>query len=189
MKLFKLSLLVSFSLFLSLNAASSDESYVFEAKGEFAKELKSLVEKYSKDENVTVNVYENSVPHKDSRFLSTGVDRNIDYTAKEGEKIYKANCLACHGEKGEKRTSATAKRLSKMSGEEIYYSFQAYVSDLSHGGGQRIVMAPIAARISSKELGYIIAYLKGENDFIFKNDDLQNTNIQRNPTNQGTYLK
>ena len=48
MKFMHFSLLACFFAF-SLNAAD-ESSYIFEAKGEFAKELKSLVEKYSKDE-------------------------------------------------------------------------------------------------------------------------------------------
>ena len=48
MKFVRFSLLAYLFTF-SLNAAD-EPSYIFEAKGEFAKELKSLVEKYSKDE-------------------------------------------------------------------------------------------------------------------------------------------
>ena len=48
MKFMHFSLLACLLTF-SLNAAD-EPSYIFEAKGEFAKELKSLVEKYSKDE-------------------------------------------------------------------------------------------------------------------------------------------
>ena len=47
MKFVRFSLLACLLTF-SLNAAD-EPSYIFEAKGEFAKELKSLVEKYSKD--------------------------------------------------------------------------------------------------------------------------------------------
>ena len=50
MKFMHFSLLACLLTF-SLNAAD-EPSYIFEAKGEFAKELKSLVEKYSKDAKV-----------------------------------------------------------------------------------------------------------------------------------------
>ena len=45
MKIFKISFLACFFAF-NLNAAdkANDDTYVFEAKGEFAKELKSLIE-------------------------------------------------------------------------------------------------------------------------------------------------
>ena len=168
---------------------ANDETYVFEAKGEFAKELKALVGKHSKDEDVEVNVYKTTPNVGDSRFLGIGINKNIDYSTEQGKKIYDKKCLECHGEKGNKRPYAGVKKLSKMGGKEIYYSFQAYYSDPTHGKAGRIIMQPIAASTSSEELGYIIAYLKGEDDFIFKNKAMENTNISRNPTNQGTYLK
>lgn len=185
-KLLKLSFLAC--LFISFCDAN-DETYIFEAKGEFAKELKTLVEKHSKDEDIEVNVY-NATPNVgDSRFLSIGINKNIDYSAEQGKKIYDKKCLECHGEKGDRRSYAGARKLSKMSGKEIYYSFQGYYSDPTHGKAGRIIMQPIAASTSSEELGYIIAYLKGEDDYIFKDKAMENTNISRNPTNQGTYLK
>ena len=64
-KLLKLSFLAC--LFISF-CNSNDETYIFEAKGEFAKELKALVEKHSKDEGVEVNVYNTTPNVGDSRF-------------------------------------------------------------------------------------------------------------------------
>ncbi|MCR8699840.1 c-type cytochrome [Campylobacter ureolyticus] len=185
-KLLKLSFLAC--LFVSFCNAN-DETYIFEAKGEFAKELKALVEKHSKDEDVEVNVYKTNSNVGDSRFLGIGINKNIDYSAEQGKKIYDKKCLECHGEKGTKRSYVGVRKLSKMSGKEIYYSFQAYYSDPSHGKAGRVIMQPISASTSSEELGYIIAYLKGEDDYIFKDKAMENTNISRNPTNQGTYLK
>jgi len=185
----KRSLLVCFLLLSFLKA---EESYVFEAKGEFAKELKELVEKHSKDEGVDIKVYQAPSGNQnvgDDRFLGIGLNTQIQYSKEQGEKIYNDNCLKCHGENGTKRSASGVRRLSQMSGEEIYMSFNAYVNDPSHGTGHRVTMAPIADRITSTELGYIIAYLKGEDDFIFRKYEQTNTNISRNPTTQGTYLK
>ena len=106
-KLLKLSFLAC--LFISFCEAS-DETYIFEAKGEFAKELKALVEKHSKDEGVEVNVY-NATPNVgDSRFLGIGINKNIDYSTEQGKKIYDKKCLECHGEKGDRRSYAGAKK-------------------------------------------------------------------------------
>ena len=81
MKIFKISFLACFFAF-NLNAAdkAGDDTYVFEAKGEFAKELKSLIEKHSKDENVTVNIYKNT-PNAKGNIISGGtkINRNINY--------------------------------------------------------------------------------------------------------------
>ena len=78
MKIFKISFLACFFAF-ALNAAdnASDDTYVFEAKGEFAKELKSLIEKHSKDENITVNIYK-SAPAAGGKTHSGKVNRNIN---------------------------------------------------------------------------------------------------------------
>ena len=51
-------------------------------------------------------------------------------------------------------------------------------------------MQPIASKIQSQELGYIIAYLKGEDDFIFQTSDEPNdSDISSSPTSQGAYIK
>ena len=174
--------------FMMISVLFAEESYVFEAKGEFAKELKALVEKHSKDENIQVNVYENKEVG-DSRFLGVGLNRNIEYTAKIGEEKYKTQCAKCHGEKGEKLASSGIKKLSQMSGDEIFTSFNAYYSDPTHGKGARSVMQAISSSTKSNDLGYIIAYLKGEDDYIFHSSKSENNNIQTTPTEQGTYIK
>ena len=179
-------------LMMSCLMANDEESYVFEAKGEFAKELKALVEKHAKDENVQINVYENKNTNNvgDSRFLGVGINKNIEYSAKIGEEKYKAQCAECHGVKGEKSASTGSKRLSNMSGKDIFASFNSYLSDGSHGGSARIIMQGISAKTSSTDLGYIIAYLKGEDDFIFNSArEVENSQISTSPTEQGTYIK
>jgi len=183
-----------FSLFALILTAllAQDDTYVFEAKGELAQELKEVVNKHAKDGNSDIKVYKAPQERvKDSRFLATGLNKNINYNAQKGEEIYNAKCLRCHGEKGTKLTNAGVRRLSQMTGQEIFTSFNAYFSDDSHGQSARIAMQPIAASTSSTDLGYIIAYLKGENDYIFtgSDDETENSNISTNPTEQGTYIK
>lgn len=180
-KIFKFSFLVCF---LSSFLLSNDDTYVIEAKGEFAKELKDLAQKYSKDENSDIVIY------KKSSNLENDPSKSIKSSLQEGKKLYEKKCIDCHGENGTKRSYAGVRKLSQMSAEEIYYTFRKYYSDPSHGGAGRISMQPISGSTTSDELRYIIAYLKGESEFLpGKKDKMQNTNISRNPTNQGTYLK
>ena len=47
-------------LFIAIALFATDDTYVFEAKGEFAKELKALVEKYSKEGKIEAKVYQKS---------------------------------------------------------------------------------------------------------------------------------
>lgn len=127
---------------------------------------------------------------KDGRFLGIGIDKNIEYSASIGKSMYDNKCARCHGEKGEKRAGIGTKKLTQMSGKEIFASFNAYLTDPSHGKASKLVMQPIASKLQSQELGYIIAYLKGEDDFIFQTSDEPNdSDISSNPTSQGAYIK
>ena len=177
--------------FLTLmHAANEQESYIFEAKGEFAKELKALVEKYSKDSNVSINVYENAPQTQSGRFLNIGVDSRANYNAKRGEELYTANCSKCHGEKGEKRASAKSRKLTSLSADEIERVFGEYSSDPEYGGQLKDLMRTVASSTSYNDLGAIIVFLKGKDALKFINGGSvnQNTDVSTTPT-QGSYLK
>ena len=187
MRLFKVLFLVCF---VSFSAFSADEpSYVFEAKGEFAKELKALVEKYSKDENISINVYEKA-PAQDSsgKFLNIGIDSNRKYSAEKGKELYAKNCASCHGENGEKRAYGASEKLTNLSVDDIEAAFSGYLSDPQYGGNMRDLMKPVAARTTYKDLGAIIVFLKGSDALIHKNDAQENTEVSTTP-NQGSYLR
>lgn len=172
----------------SLLFSADNDKYVIEAKGEFGKELKNLVEKYAKDENVSINVYQKD-DSNDGRLLNIGVNKNQNFNIKAGEIAYNKNCLHCHGEKGEKRAMGASQKLSEMSAEDIEANFSEYGSDPEFGGKLKYIMQPYAKKISYRDLGNIIAYLKGENAFVIDDENSGNTDIQTTPTEQGTYLK
>ena len=160
MKIIKISFLLCF---LAFSAYADDEkTYVFEAKGEFGEELKELIQKHSKDENVEINIYEKNQNVGDSRFLGTGINTNIKYTSA---------------------------KLKDIDAEAIAVRVAKYTSDFDFGGANKGLMQQIAAKTSSTEVGYIIAYLKGENSYIFNSSREKNTEIQTSPTKHGTYLK
>nr|WP_314399679.1 c-type cytochrome [uncultured Campylobacter sp.] len=117
MKFMRFSLLACLCIF---SFAADEPSYIFEAKGEFAKELKSLVEKYSKDENISINVYEKA-PETDSggKFLNIGVDSKRRYSVEKGRELYAKNCASCHGEDGSKRAYGSSEKLTNISAEAI----------------------------------------------------------------------
>ena len=191
MKAYKISFLVCF-LFGVLVA--NDDTYVFEAKGEFAKELKELVEKHSKDENNSVNVYKKTQDVGDSRFLGIGINKNVSYSVEEGKALYMKKCASCHGQNADKKAYGTSRRLKDMDAEDIYISMNSYLTGDSFGGSFRTVMYNEAAKTSSNDLGYILAYLKGPDDpFLNKNFSSiwrkGNEPIQTTPTEQGSYLK
>lgn len=181
---------ISLVSFLSAADTTDDSSYVIEAKGDFGRELKALVEKYAADENVSINVYKKAPQDEDNGgFINIGVDKNRQYNASRGEALYNQHCLQCHGEKGSKRAMGVSERLNKMSGEDIAASMSAYNSDPDFGGQLKYVMAPMAKNVSFKQVGDIIAYLKGDNAFVIEDTTDDNSDISTKPTKQGSYLE
>nr|WP_314382037.1 cytochrome c [uncultured Campylobacter sp.] len=193
MKIFKISFLVCFFAFnLSAADKASDDTYVFEAKGEFAKELKSLIEKHSKDENVTVNIYKNT-PNAKGNIVGGGtkINRNINYIKEKGKVIYDANCASCHGSEGQKRAYGSSRKLKDLSAKEIAIAISSYTSDGQYGKKMKYIMQPIAAKTTAEEVGYIIGYLKGDDEFLYDSPSRAsgNTEISTAPSEQGSYLK
>lgn len=191
MKIFKISFLACFFAF-TLNAAdnANDDTYVFEAKGEFAKELKSLIEKHSKDENITVNIYK-SAPAAGGKTHSGKVNRNINSLKEKGGEIFAEKCASCHGENGQKKAYRVSRKLKDLDAKEISIAISQYTTDLSYGGKMKNIMQPIAAKTGATELGYIIAYLKGDDSFLYDSSSSRSTNteISTAPSEQGSYLK
>ncbi|MDA3055113.1 MULTISPECIES: cytochrome c [unclassified Campylobacter] len=189
MKILKLSFLACFCACALLGANEPEESYVFEAKGEFAKELKSLIEKHSKDENITVNVYKND--GSKGRVLNS-IKHNPAAAKEEGAKIFAAKCASCHGSNGEKRAHGVSKKIKNLSAGEIAMAISDYGSDYEYGGKKAFLMNPIALSTTSTEIGYIIAFLKGDTSFLPGGSSSArggNTDISTTPSEQGSYLK
>ena len=111
-------------------------------------------------------------------------------TASLGEELYLKECAKCHGARGEKSAYGASGKLSEMSSEDIFVSFRAYVTGATLGG-KAIIMQPIASRISSRQLGYIISYLKDDEKYIWRSgsDEVEDTDISREKTPQGVYIQ
>ena len=187
MKFFKVSFLVCFLLGVLF---ANDDTYVFEAKGEFARELKELVQKHSKDGNVSVNVYQKAPASDEVGY------RKVGGMANAGREIFMKKCAKCHGENGEKKAYGTSQRLKDMSGEEMVVNLRAYTNDGEHGGRFKMIMQAEALKVTDKEMMAIIAYIKGEDDPYLNKSfgggvywDRQNRPVQTTPTEQGSYLK
>ncbi|QCD52174.1 c-type cytochrome [Campylobacter sp. RM16192] len=187
MRFYKLSFMTSLLLLASLNA--NEPSYVFEAKGEFAKELKALVEKYSKEDNVTINVYEKAPENEDNGgFLNIGVNSKRSYSVERGRELYAKNCASCHGENGEKRAYGTSRKLTQISAEDIEAAFSSYLNDPDFGGKLKHMMKPVVSTTSYNDLGAIITFLKGKDSMKNSSNFEQNSDISTAPS-QGSYLK
>jgi len=149
-------ILISLLFIITTSVAASDETYIFEAKGEFAKELKSLVEKYSKEGKIDVKVYlkntdDNSIIN--SIFGTNKLDLN-------GQKLYDKMCSSCHGAKGKKSPGYGARVLSSMTKDEIEEAIKNYDNDTKYGGSGKMLMQSVAISLRKVELNSIINYLK-----------------------------
>jgi len=143
-------------IFITLSTAS-EETYVFEAKGEFAKELKFLVEKYSKEGKIDAKVYikkENDNSIINSIFTKNKIIMN-------GKKIYDKQCSTCHGEKGKRSPGYGARAMNTMTKEDIEIAIQNYKNDMQYGGSGKMLMQGITITLREVELNSIIAYVHG----------------------------
>ena len=119
--------------------------------------------------------------------INIGVDKSQDFNLARGEELYKKSCAHCHGEKGQTRAHSTSRKLSEMTAEQINDAFIGYVNNPDYGGEKRSLMQPYAVSTSYRDLGDIISYIKGENAFVYTNEE--NRPISRKPTEQGTYIE
>lgn len=183
--------LIFSALCAALLFGAEQNGYLIEADGEFGKELEALVAKY--DNNVSVRIIKNTPENattKDGRkrrLINFGVDKSQDFNLARGEELYKKTCQHCHGEKGQSRAYATSRKLSEMTAEQINDAFIGYANNPDYGGEKKNLMQPYAVSTSYYDLGDIISYIKGENAFVYTNEE--NRPISKKPTEQGTYIE
>lgn len=175
----------------ALFAAQNGEYYI-EAEGEFGKELEELVAKHSKDGNVTVRVVRGAEDTstrdgRKKRMINIGVDKGQDFNIARGEKLYLARCASCHGVKGEIKVGGKTRRLNEMTGQQINDAIIGYANNPDYGGDSRHIMRTYAVATNYRDLGDMIAYIKGGSAFIYSNQE--NRPISRKPTKQGTYIE
>ncbi len=154
---FLTSLLIIISI--SVTVFAKDDTYVFEAKGAFAKELKALIDKYSKEGKIEAKVYKKSP--RDKSIIGSILGGGDGYT-KSGKELYMKNCASCHGEKGEKFAGAGSRPLINMSEEDIVTALENYKRDEHFGGPMKMLMYDIAVPLRGVEIEEIAAYIKGK---------------------------
>ncbi len=145
-------ILISLLFIFTTLTIAKDDTYVFEAKGAFAKDLKALVEKYSKDGKVQVKVYK-----KDSSIVDAIFDRGT--SSIDGQKIYVKNCASCHGKQGEVGAGAGSRILRNMTKDEIISSISKYKTDEHYGGSMKMLMHDVVIGLNDKKVTAIYNYL------------------------------
>lgn len=168
---------------------AAEDTYVFEAKGEFAKEMKALVEKYSKEGKIEAKVYKKEdLKKKETKTITQGVlGIFTDNTAEElkyadvvqGEKIYQKNCASCHGVKANNSKYASARKLSTLKPLKIVELLEGYKAnyDGKFSSGTSIIMKPQADNLTSGEMQSIAVYIYSLNNDT-KSLPSENSNIE-----------
>lgn len=142
---------------------NAEEEYVFKAKGEFAKELKQLMEKYAAEGKVEIqeskegrsSIRDTSVGIIDSLLGNNVTEGDIAY----GKEIYNNTCYQCHGEKADKSSYANARVLNTLPLETLVEQLENYADDPSYGGSTKIIMHQYASDMLSEEIASVAAYI------------------------------
>jgi cytochrome c553 len=156
---------------------AAEDSYVFEAKGAFAKELKALVEKYSKEGKIEAKVYK-----KDDGIISTILGGST--SNQDGKALYVKKCASCHGQKGEEGAGAGSRLLKDMTADEIEYSMSKYKRDNHFGGSMKALMHNVSVALRGTDIKAITSYIKGT----YKPDSKSST-VKNNDKVESSYLQ
>ncbi|MCF6172725.1 MAG: cytochrome c [Campylobacteraceae bacterium] len=161
-------ILISILLVITTFSFAKDDTYVFEAKGAFAKDLKALVEKYSKDGKVEVKVYK-----KSDSIVSSILEKS--QPIQNGKALYTKRCASCHGQHGEVAAGAGSRILKNMSADEITEAVENYKRDEHFGGSMKMLMQDATLAMRSVDLTAIVDYIKDKTkkntSEIIKSDD------------------
>jgi len=171
--MFKILLLFILAIFVY----AAEDTYVFEAKGAFAKELKALVEKYSKNEKINVKVYKKDDSIVSSLFNPSKYD-------KSGKEIYEKKCASCHGINGEVGAGAGSRILKNMSKKDMLSAIYSYRHDEHYGGSMKSLMQDKVIGLNEKKVISIYNYLHKSKQSVKNSKQKEEKN---KPT--GTYLQ
>lgn len=155
------SLLIICLFFVSI-ANAAEEEYIFKAKGEFAKELKTLMEKYAKEGKVEIQkAPENSGFRTKSYSLIDSFLNNEETTGDiaYGKKIYTTSCATCHGKNAEQSQYNNARILTTLDKKTLIEQIQNYASDPEYGGSTRFLMNQAATALTTDQIVSISAYI------------------------------
>ncbi|WP_024955313.1 c-type cytochrome [Sulfurospirillum arcachonense] len=187
-----------FFVFITFSVAA-DDSYVFEAKGEFAKELKSLVEKYSKEGKIEAKVYKKEdksfMESKTKTILSVFKDNTAEElkyaNVEQGERLYQRKCASCHGVKANSNKYATPRKLSTLKPLKIVELLEGYQSnyDGKFGGSLRNIMKPQADGLVSDEMQSIAVYIYTLNHDTKLPNAVESTQDEESDENPTSYLQ
>ncbi len=186
-------------LLLTVFGFSEEKTYVFKAKGEFAKELKQLLKKHEKEGKIEIqeekpDYYNNSGYNNqrssllDSFLNSDDLSGDINF----GKRLYDRTCYRCHGKLADKSYYPNARVLNTLTKKELYNSLFYYKTDSQYGDTTRMIMRQQAKTMTTREMASVSAYIYSLSHS--KKEALSPLNEKEDEVGnkqgvQGTYLK
>ena len=194
-------ILTSLILVFTTFSIAADDTYVFEAKGEFAKEMKALVEKYSKEGKIEAKVYRKSdIQKTESERKTQGIlsvftdntEEELKYAdISKGEKIYKQSCYSCHGVNADESNYNSARKLSMLKPLQIVTILKKYREDYEgdFGGSNKFIMKPQADNLTSEEMQSLAVYIYSLNHDTKTPTSADSTQVEENSEAPTSYLQ
>ena len=194
-------ILASLILVFTTFSIAADDTYVFEAKGEFAKEMKALVEKYSKEGKIEAKVYKKSdaertyTENKTQGILSIFTDNTAEELkyadVSKGEKIYNQSCYSCHGINADESHYNSARKLSTLKPLEIANILKEYRSDYEgdFGGVNKFIMKPQADNLTEQDMQSVAVYIYSLNHSTKLPTSENSTQVEEEKEAPSSYLQ
>jgi len=182
------SLLFIFTTF----SIAADDTYVFEAKGEFAKELKTLMDKYAKEGKIEIKKVEEKVETETVGIVEAFLNNEeITGNVEIGKKIYNNRCFTCHGINANDSKYNNARKLSTLNKKTLVDQIEAYGSTYNenHGGSTRVIMHEAVVGMSTSEIVSVSSYIYSLNHDTKLPTSVNSTQVEEEKEAPTSYLQ
>ncbi|MBE0496984.1 MAG: c-type cytochrome [Campylobacterales bacterium] len=151
---------VLLSCALAASMLVAEETYVFTAKGEFAKELKALMEKHAQEGKVEIQELSAEDASSGGVLNALLSPRSNMGNVTAGKALYDRTCFKCHGVEAERSSYNNARVLRTLSKEELVTQIEGYRRGSDFGGSTSMIMHQAAVVLSTPEINSLAVYIK-----------------------------
>lgn len=180
--------IISILFLSSITIANEESEYVFKAKGEFAKELKDLMEKYTKEGKIEIQ--EAPADSGFSKKTTSIVDAFLNNKETIGDiaygkRLYETTCIACHGVNASESKYNNARILTTLDKETLLKQLKNYSTDETYGESTKFIMHQATSDMPEYQRVSVAAYI-----YSIKNTITTPTqNTQSKSTLKNSYLQ